>query len=73
MTTHERDKIIAAAKEAGFGAYAYEAMSMFERFYAIAYEDGRQAEREDCSSGWEPHKEYFGSTIVDTIRARSTK
>lgn len=33
MTT--RDVVIAAAKEAGFGTYTYEALTMFERFYTI--------------------------------------
>ena len=42
MTT---DEIIAMAKEAGFGNYAYEAASTFGRFAALVAE----AEREACA------------------------
>ena len=50
MTTHDRDKVIAAAKEAGCSASYlgsfYSSTEAIERFYAIAFESGRQAERE---------------------------
>jgi hypothetical protein len=60
MTTHDRDKVIATAKEAGCelretpdGLIAYLGHSrtsdVIERLYAIAYEAGRVAEREDCA------------------------
>ena len=50
MTTHDRDKIIAAAKEAGMsGLVEGGLIDNFEQFYAIAFEDGRLAEREDCA------------------------
>ena len=78
MTTHDKDKIIAAAKEAGFTYYCdfpgiYK--MKFDALYAIAFEDGRQAEREECailvedsdSDGPDPRD------LADSIRARSTK
>ena len=40
MTT--RAQIIAAAKESGFGDYVHEALTMFERFYNIAFNAGGQ-------------------------------
>ena len=63
MTTHDKEKIIAAAKEAdsGFtgdddfnlGTYIV-GLEAIERFYAIAFESGRQAEREAGEpSAWE--------------------
>lgn len=54
MTTHDKDKIIAAAKEAGakfdpaWGIAYNCGTETFIRFYAIAFEAGRQAEREEC-------------------------
>lgn len=52
MTTHDRDKIIAAAKEAGFAEWentdSPEFLALIAEFYAIAFENGRQAEREEC-------------------------
>ena len=50
MTTHDKDKIIAAAKEAGLftrgnGYWAVCTTSELERFYAKGFEDGRQAGR----------------------------
>ena len=82
MTTHDKDKIIAAAKECfdcyedGRGRLEYSADEYgIERFYAIAFEHGRQAEREECailvedsdSDGPDPRD------LADAIRARSTK
>ena len=55
MTTHDRDKVLAAAKEAGakfdpaWGLAYNCGTETFIRFYAIAFEHGRQAEREDCA------------------------
>ncbi len=58
MTTHDRDKIIAAAKEADSGFTGDESFNLgtslvgleaIECFYAIAFEAGRQAEREECA------------------------
>ena len=53
MTTRDRDKIIAAAIGCIEGPYdRSRAITItgneIERLYAIAYEDGRQAEREEC-------------------------
>lgn len=45
MTTHDRDKIIAAAKEAGFAEWentdSPEFLALIAEFYAIAFEAGR--------------------------------
>ena len=60
MTTHNKDKIIAAAKEAGgvelqpydYGAKCDRLIMRFEvleRFWQIAFEAGRQAERESVN------------------------
>lgn len=57
MTTHDRDKVIAAAREAGTyidddidGNPTIEVIpeSCWEKFYITAFEAGRQAEREEC-------------------------
>ena len=52
MTTHDRDKVIAAAKEAGFAEWentdSPEFLALIAEFYTIAFEAGRQAEREEC-------------------------
>ena len=48
MTTHDRDKVIAAAKEAGFiyyGEFPQDYKCKIEALYAIAHEAGRVAER----------------------------
>ena len=49
MTTHDRKKVIAASKKAGVYSEACEHVfgASLERFYAIAHEAGRVAERED--------------------------
>ena len=52
MTTHDKDKIIAAMKEAGFDIWVNSVgpvPNWIERLYAIAFEAGRQAEREECA------------------------
>lgn len=54
MTTHDRDKVIAAAIGCIEGPYdRSRAITItgneIERLYAIAFEAGRQAEREDCA------------------------
>jgi hypothetical protein len=75
MTTHDRDKIIAAAKEAGIfkrmtpvgttEMFCYE--SNIERLYDIAFEAGRVAEREECAKVCEArttmHKQNYGGYI----------
>ena len=78
MTT--REEIIAAAKEAGFTAYEIDITgSYIERLYAIAYEDGRQAELEECAKVCEDNAcggSAFNSAakyMAKAIRARSTK
>jgi hypothetical protein len=81
MTTHDRDKVIAAAKEASFceelwdvnGAIVWSAeLNHMERFYAIAFEAGRVDEREDCALICDSHADdpvYCG----EAIRVRSMK
>ena len=84
MTTHDRDKVIAAAKEAGFAEWentdSPEFLALIAEFYAIAFEAGRQAEREDCAKVCEStYPEYGGanpycfetpSECAEAIRAR---
>lgn len=48
MTIHNRDKIIAAAKEAGLEFLMDQASELLGLFYAIAFEDGRQADKADA-------------------------
>lgn len=43
MTDSTQDEIIAMAKEAGFGNYAYEAATTFERFAALVAAKEREA------------------------------
>jgi hypothetical protein len=77
-----KDDIIRMAKEAGFGNYTHEAMSMFEHFANLV----AAAEREACAKLVEPddqHKgfpsDYLGGEegvklldcIAAAIRARS--
>lgn len=80
MTTHSKDKIIAAAKEAGCNAgylgSFYSSTEALVRFYAIAFEAGRvdgfSASFEACQAVGP--KEYPNKLItdgyVDAIRAR---
>lgn len=88
MTTHDRDKVIAAAIGCIEGPYdRSRAITItgneIERLYAIAFEAGRQAEREECAKVCEAlgsdYKGRFGeddslflasSECADTIRAR---
>lgn len=91
MTTdHDKDKIIAAAKEADSGFTGDESFNLgtslvgleaIERFYAKVFEDGRQAEREECAKIAETP--YSGEQdditmeakdrVAKAIRARSMK
>lgn len=80
MTTHDRDKIIAAAKEVGAYRYINRAakdepthtftIEQLIAFYAIAFEDGRQAEREDIAGMASRMFGENGLFIADAIRAR---
>jgi hypothetical protein len=89
MTTHDRDKIIALREEADKfatnelsceGEYHPDFHTVSdERFYAIAFEAGRVAEREECakvcdnlSSKW-PIDDNMIDMCAKAIRARSTK
>jgi len=91
MTT--RKQIVAAAKECfdcyedGRGRFEYSADEYgLERFYAIAHEAGRVAEREDCAKVCDIQKtkntdlfpydlslSISANECADAIRARSTK
>jgi hypothetical protein len=72
MTT-EREQIIAAAKEAGvFNSIPIPQLLPLERFYAIAHEDGRVAEREECAFLCDVLS-CTAPGCADDIRARSTK
>lgn len=75
MITHDRDKIIAAAKDAGmFSSIPLPQWLPTERFYATAFEAGRQAERDDLSTIFgEMHTWLTNIAVVATICARSTK
>lgn len=73
MTTHDKDEIIAAAKEAGIVALASN-MKLLNSFYANALEHGRKAEREELSEIFEKsHTWLTNVAVIATIRARSTK
>ena len=56
MTTHDRGKIIAIAEEVKANNDRFGDFSV--ALYAIAFEDGRQAEREDCAKVCEEHAVY---------------
>lgn len=43
----EQENILRLAREAGFGGYAYEAVSLFERFYALVKADAVAETREE--------------------------
>lgn len=45
----EQENILRLASEAGFGNYAYEAASMFERFAALVKADAVAETREACA------------------------
>ena len=72
MTTHDRDKVIAAAREARINKTwnSPEWYIVFERFYAIAFEAGRVAEREECAKLATINR---ADLTAEAIRARSTK
>ena len=79
MTTHDRDKIIAIAKEVKANNDMFGDFSV--ALYAIAFEAGRQAEREECAVESERqgqdepygHAKFRCYNIAEAIRARSTK
>jgi hypothetical protein len=84
MTTHDRDRIISAAKDAGFehwDQFPLGYKQKLERFYAIAHEAGCVAEREECAklllNGSFLHDKSPGKQLAEdaakVIRARSTK
>ena len=57
MTTHDKDKIIAAAKEAGFTYFGQsDIQDVRNMFYSIAFEAGRQAEREEINQDAERYR-----------------
>jgi len=83
MTT--REQIIAAAKEAGFDDSQWDAMTYdsgpyevtmpgieLRRFYTIAFEAGRVAEREECARIIEAQDvdPSFKHRMADAIRTR---
>lgn len=75
MTT-EREMLEFAAKDAGFnpsylGGYVLGEQEI-ERFYSIAFDAGRQAEREECAKVCESIKSNW-NYCAEAIRARSTK
>lgn len=92
MTTHDKDKIIAAALKIGIsistmhGQELHKLMPIsdaktLEAFYAIAFEAGRQAEREACAkvcdmsirptmAGLYDREDAMCIEIAETIRAR---
>jgi len=81
MTT--REQVIAAAENSGVHTYPQwlhgAKLPLLEKFYAIAFEAGRVAEREECAKVCERQTEGFAATSVwdeaalscsKTIRAR---
>lgn len=81
MTTHDRDKIIAAAKEADSGFTGDESFNLgtslvgleaVEYFYAIAFEHGRQAEREECAKVCE-HIDSLASSNPPMLCAKAIR
>ena len=78
MTTHDKDKIIAAAREAGFLYYdefPQDYKCKIEALYAIAFEAGRVAEREEFAQilARQNADPSFKHRIASAIRARSMK
>ena len=70
MTTHDRDKIIAIAEEVKANNDMFGDFSV--ALYAIAFEDGRQAEREECAQYAETFS-YMSENfmaLAEEIRAR---
>ena len=73
MTTHDRDKVIAAARESQLAYQSDVMLSLdeLEAFYAIAHEAGRVAEREECAKVCDEIAEADnGYWCAMTIRAR---
>lgn len=67
-----KDYIIKMAQEAGFGNYAYEARTMFERFFHMA----QAAEREACSKladEADRYNRHISREIAAAIRARGNQ
>lgn len=68
MTTHDRDKVIAIAEQVKANNDMFGDFSV--ALYAIAFEDGRQAEQERCAKiawNYEPNE---NGPIETAIRAR---
>jgi hypothetical protein len=61
-----KDEIIEMARQAGFGNYTFEALSMFERFAALV----ASAEREACAKIGDDHPSWSSRMYSATIRAR---
>jgi hypothetical protein len=65
----DKDKVIQLAKEAGFGSYAHEAQSIFERFAQAIYRQGLEDAAAEANrfltSGRSPH----GLRVADAIRS----
>jgi len=61
-----REEIIEMARQAGFGNYTFEALSMFERFAALV----ASAEREVCAKIGDDHPSWSSRMYSATIRAR---
>lgn len=86
MTTHDRDKVIDAARKVFADINMHgpdettDSVSMnpyqLAQFYAIAFEDGRQAEREACVKLCESYSYRMDAGIghlITAIRKRNTK
>ena len=69
-----KDDIIRMAKEAGFGNYTHEAMSMFERFAALVADAEREKAAVICESAcWTADiDEWLGMTKRD-VSSRSMR
>ena len=86
MTTHDRDKVIAAAKEAridfdginnSLPLYVATAEEM-ERFYSIAFEAGSVAEREECAkvcenNYWSEEIDWWLSATKKDVSAKAAR
>lgn len=72
-----RDEIARMAHDVGFGDYAYEARSVFERFFHAAYEAGAAAEREALVAIINDNTDGDGvccaDDLLEAIRARGEK
>ena len=72
MTT-ERDEILTAARDAGFlhyGKFPQDYKCKIEALYSIAFEAGRQAEREEIAELGEGY--FYAESFRQAIRARGT-